>query len=123
MPLRGSRRLHVAVRIEVARERRDAVLAAFQRRLGASGTYRPRIDAEKGEAHILQRLAVGARRGGESDEGVVAVAAGKLGEAVAAVGARSRHADRREDVALADRGLEQALEEIVRRDRAGAGRV
>ena len=64
-------------------------------------------------ARRVRPLPSACARGREPDHRVVAVAAGELGEADAGVRGRGRHADRGQHVARPERGLEQALEEIV----------
>src|SRR5215470_8724661 len=119
MGLHGARCLHVIGRLEVVRERVDRRLdvAVRQRRFGAPRAHWRRADAEIDEAEIAEPLAGGARAGGKSHHRVVAMAAGKLGETDAGVGARSRDTDGGEHIARRKRGLEQALEEIIGFDR------
>ena len=98
------------------------MLPSVSRGLGFLGAQRDIADAEIGEPHVAQSLAVSLRIGGEADHRIVAVAARELGETHAGVPGRGGNADRGQHVARAERGLEQAFEEIIGLHRAPAVR-
>ncbi len=118
--------LHVVRRIEIERCDRGVDAAACQRRFGFPGAHGRGANAEKSQVYVIQFLAVGARAGGEADDGVIAVAARQFGETGARVLARRRHANGGQHILRPERGLEQTLEKILRPYGAlalGPGRV
>src|SRR5262249_41898192 len=70
-------------------------------------------DAEIGEPHIGETLAVGARAGGQSDDRIVAVAACELGKANARILVSHRDTNGGYDFVRSQRSLKQAFEESV----------
>ena len=106
-------RLHVVGRIEIERGDRGIDIAGRQRRFGFGRAHRRGADAEIGQPHVGKPLAVGARAGGQADDGVIAVPARQLGKADARVFARGRDAHRGEHFLRPQRRLEQSLEESV----------
>src|SRR5437870_4326001 len=60
---------------------------------------------------------------GKADHGVIAMPAGKFVKAASAVAIGARDANRGDDVARAERGLEQAAKKLLRADAAAALRA
>ena len=93
--------LHIVGRIEIERGDRAIHIAFRQRSFGFYRAHRRGADAEIGEPHIAEPLAVGARAGGQADDGVVAVPARQFGKAGARVFVGGGDAHRDEHFLLA----------------------
>ena len=116
-------RLHVVGRIEIERGDRGIDIAARQRGFRLDRAHRRGADAEIGKPHVGEALAVGFRTRRQPDDRVVAVPPRQFGKAGARVLAGGRHADGGEHLVRRQRGLEQALEEILCLDGALALRA
>ncbi len=121
-PCRG-RGLEIVVRLEVVRERllgRPQALAGEEGGGGAAGEQRDRAGAEEGQAEGGEAVALADAVRGQANDGVIAGAAGQLGEAGAGAGSGRVDLDRDQQFVGGEGGGEQALEELGGRDRAAA---
>src|SRR5262245_3254107 len=128
-PERGAR-VHVARRIQIALERAHRLgersglqRSTSQSRLRAGGAHGYGADAAESETRLADHAVVHPAVRGEAHEGIVAVAAGQLGEARAPARTRHRYRHRRHDLALAQIGGIDAVEKARDGDLARASRT
>src|SRR6478672_11264655 len=115
-----SSRLHVIVWCEVKSADRSIDTAVGKRSFGFSRANRCIADTEISQPDVGEPFAIAARAGCEADDRVIAMAACELGKSNSRVLIGGRYPDGGEHVLRSQCGLEQALKEILRLDRAFA---
>src|SRR6478752_4831135 len=115
-----SSRVHVIVWCEVKIADRSIDIALGKPNFGFSRANWCIADTEVGQPDVGEPFAIAARAGCEADDRVIAMAACELGKSNSRVFIGGRYPDGGEHVLRSQCGLEQALEEILRLDRAFA---